>query len=77
MVSRSACGRLPTADYVELNTDCHYNDLIYSVQQKLEIALGLLLANNHGEVLLNPPRDKTWNLSGDDKVIVLAQQLYR
>jgi len=67
----------PAADYVELNTDCHYNDLIYSAQQKLEIALGLLLVRNHGEVLLNPARDKTWRLGEDDQVIVLAQQLYQ
>jgi hypothetical protein len=67
----------PAADYVELNTDCHYNDLIYSAQQKLEIALGLLLARNNGEVLLNPSRDKSWNLGEDDQVIVLAQQIYQ
>ena len=67
----------PAGDYVELNTDCHYNDLIYSAQQKLEIALGLLLVRNHGEVLLNPARDKTWRLGEDDQVIVLAQQLYQ
>ena len=52
----------PAGDYVALDTDCHYNDLIYAAQQKLEIALGLRLARNNGEVLLNPPRDKTWRL---------------
>jgi len=66
----------PAGDYVALNTDCHYNDLIYSAQHKLEIALVLRLARNNGEVLLNPPRDKAWRLSGDDRVIVLAQQLH-
>jgi hypothetical protein len=66
----------PAGDYVALNTDCHYNDLIYAAQQKLEIALGLLLARNNGEVLLNPARNKAWRLSEDDQVIVLAQQLY-
>jgi len=67
----------PAGDYVELNTACQYNDLIYAAQQKLEIALGLRLALNNGEVLLNPPRDKTWHLTEDDQVIVLAQQLYQ
>jgi len=67
----------PAGDYVALDTDCHYNDLIYAAQQKLEIALGLRLARNNGEVLLNPPRDKTWRLGEDDQVIVLAQQLYQ
>ena len=66
----------PVADYVALNTDCRYNDLVYAAQQKLEIALGLRLSRNNGDVLLNPPRDKTWRLSENDQVIVLAQQLY-
>jgi hypothetical protein len=66
----------PVADYVALNTDCRYNDLVYAAQQKLEIALGLRLARNDGEVLLNPSRNKSWHLSEDDQVIVLAQQLY-
>jgi hypothetical protein len=64
-------------DYVALDTDCHYNDLIYAAQQKLEIALGLRLARNNGQVLLNPLRDKTWRLAEDDQLIVLAQQLYQ
>ncbi len=67
----------PAGDYVSLDTDCHYNDLAYAAQQKLEIALGLRLARNNGEALLNPPRDKTWRLAQDDQVIVLAQQLYQ
>ena len=67
----------PAGDYVALDTDCHYNDLIYAAQQKLEIALGLRLARNNGQVLLNPPRDKTWRLAEDDQLIVLAQQLYQ
>jgi hypothetical protein len=67
----------PAGDYVALDTDCHYDDLIYAAQQKLEIALGLRLARNNGEVLLNPPRNKTWHLGESDQVIVLAQQLYQ
>ncbi len=64
-------------DYVALDTDCHYDDLIYAAQQKLEIALGLCLAGDNGEVVLNPRRDKTWRLGEDDQVIVLAQQIYQ
>ena len=62
---------------LNLDTDCHYNDLTYAAQQKLEIALGLRLASNNGEVLLNPPCDKTWCLEEDDQVIVLAQRFYQ
>ena len=67
----------PAGDYVSLDTDCHYDDLIHAAQQKLEIALGLRLARNNGEVLLNPSRTHSWRLGGDDQVIVLAQQLYQ
>jgi hypothetical protein len=67
----------PAGDYVALDTDCHYHDLVYAAQQKLEIALGLRLSRNNGDVLLNPPRDKTWRLSENDQVIVLAQQIYQ
>jgi hypothetical protein len=67
----------PAGDYIELDTQCHYNDLIYAAQQNLEIALGLRLASDNGNVVLNPSRDKTWCLQEDDQVIVLAQQIYR
>ena len=66
----------PAKDYVELNAECHFSDLIYSAQQKLEIALGMLLADG-SQVLINPPRNKTWRLAENDQVIVLAQQVYR
>jgi len=66
----------PAGDYVQLNVDCCFNDLIYAGQQKMEIALGLRLAQQDGKVLLNPPRNTSWKLGGDDKVVVLAQQVY-
>ncbi len=67
----------PAGDYVQLDTDCHFSDLIYAGQQKLEIALGLRLADQGGKVLLNPSRDVSWRLGKHDKVIVLAQQVYQ
>ena len=67
----------PAGDYIALNADCHYDDLTYAAQQKLEIALGIRLARDNGEVLLNPTRDKIWRFEEDDQLIVLAQQLYR
>jgi len=67
----------PAADYVKLDSDCNFSDLTYASQQKMEIALGLRLARHGGEVLLNPSRRVTWRLGEGDKVIVLAQQVYR
>jgi hypothetical protein len=67
----------PAGDYVQLDTDCTFSDLVYSSQQKMEIALGLRLAQHGGEVLLNPSRRATWRLGDHDKVIVLAQQVYQ
>jgi len=65
----------PAGDYVALDTDCKFDDLSYAAQQKIEIALGLRLAAG-GQLLLNPSRDSTWCLTGNDKIIVLAQQVY-
>jgi hypothetical protein len=64
-------------DYVQLNNDCSFSDIIYACQQKTEIALGLRLVRNGGELLLNPSRQVTWQLGEQDKVIVLAQQVYQ
>ncbi len=64
-------------DYVQLKTDCSFSDIIYACQQKMEIALGIRLARNGGELLLNPSRRITWKLGEYDKVIVLAQQVYQ
>ncbi len=64
-------------DYVQLNNDCSFSDIIYACQQKMEIALGLRLAQNGGELLLNPSRRMIWQLGEQDKVIVLAQQVYQ
>jgi hypothetical protein len=67
----------PAGDYVALDSDCSFNDLTYAAQKKLEIALGVRLFSKGGELVLNPPRDKTWRFDEQDQVIVLAQQLYQ
>ena len=67
----------PAVDYVQLDSDCKFSDLIYASQQKMEIALGLRLARHGGQVLLNPSRQVSWRLGENDKLIVLAQQVYR
>ena len=61
-------------DYIGSGNSCAFDDLTYAAQQRLETALGLIVSD---EVLLNPPRDQTWQLGPDDRVIVLAQQVYR
>ena len=66
----------PASDYVTPGSTCCFADLIYASQQKMEIALGLRLARQGGKVLLNPLRQTTWQLDENDKVIVLAQQVY-
>jgi hypothetical protein len=67
----------PAGDYVSLDTDCQFTDLLYAGHQKMEITLGLLLARDGGRLLLNPPRNVSWRLAQDDKMIVLAQQVYQ
>jgi len=66
----------PAADYVEPGVDCRFDDLTAAAQGKLEIALGLRLAEG-ARLLLNPPRKKVWRLGESDRVVVLAQQVYR
>ena len=67
----------PVGDYVSLDNDCTFADLIYAGQQRMEIALGLRLSAEDGKVLLNPSRHLSWQLTEDDKIIVLAQQIYQ
>lgn len=67
----------PAGDYVALDTDCQFADLLYAGHQKMEITLGLLLARDDDKLLLNPPRNVNWRLKQEDKVIVLAQQVYQ
>jgi hypothetical protein len=66
----------PVGDYVEIGSSCSFFDLAFAAQQKMEIALGVRLARE-GELFLNPERELAWCLDEDDRVVVLAQQLYR
>ena len=68
----------PADDYVEAGSSCRFADLMFAAQQKQEIALGLRTAStNGGQLWLNPDRARTWELSDQDRVVVLAQQVYR
>jgi voltage-gated potassium channel Kch len=66
----------PVGDYVDIGSSCSFFDLAFAAQQKMEIALGVRLARE-GELFLNPERELAWRLDEDDRVVVLAQQLYR
>ena len=66
----------PAGDYVPMNTHYLFADLIYSAQQKMEVALGLCIDKDN-QVLLNPSLNIHQQLTDKDKVIVLAPQLFR
>jgi hypothetical protein len=65
----------PANAYVNTDSNCRFEDLIYAAQQHSEVALGLI--REPGEVLINPPREHIWQLAVGDKLIVLAEQVYR
>lgn len=65
----------PLTDYVPIQTKFKFDDVIYSAQQKLEIALGIC-SGSAGEIDLNPDRTQVWTAGDTDKIVVLAQQIY-
>ncbi|MGI9330771.1 MAG: CASTOR/POLLUX-related putative ion channel [Gammaproteobacteria bacterium] len=68
----------PAADYVAMNETCGFTDLMLAAQQRMEIALGLRRVSADGaQLLLNPDRNQRWELNESDRVVVLAQQVYR
>jgi hypothetical protein len=66
----------PASDYVQAGSNCCFFDLMFAAQQKMEIALGVRLAREN-RLLLNPERTLGWQLDEQDRVVVLAQQVYR
>ena len=67
----------PASHYVRVDVECCFDDLLYAAAQKMEIALGLRVASESGEIRLNPDRSVRWRFGEDDQVVVLAQQVYR
>lgn len=65
----------PINEYIDTNSTTRFEDLIYAAQQNSEVALGLF--RDDGELLLNPPRASTWQLGALDRLVVLAEQIYR
>jgi hypothetical protein len=66
----------PLTDYVPVNAKFKFDDLVYSAQQKLEIALGIR-SGEGGEIDLNPDRAQVWTAGEADEIAVLAQQIYQ
>ena len=71
----------PMADYVKLARPCRFDDLVHSAQQRMEIALGFRTwedeASGGARVEINPARDETWRFTDSDRIVVLAQEIYR
>ena len=72
----------PARRYVAPGTECSFAELIAIAQKASEVALGVQLAadgdseaKNFG-LEINPAKDARWTLGEEDKVIVLAPQLY-
>lgn len=65
----------PLTDYVPANTEFRFDDLVFSAQQKLEIALGIR-SGPGGHIDLNPDRKQVWQAQTTDRIAVLAQQIY-
>jgi hypothetical protein len=70
----------PASRYAQLDTPCSFNDLQYSAQKKMEVALGVRIADAETgaapAVQLNPDRSATWRFRPEDDIIVLAQEIY-
>ncbi len=72
----------PASRYVEPGVPCSFNDLQYAAEAMMETALGIRIAGQPGAgaaghgVRLNPGRDESWRFGPDDRVVVLAQEIY-
>jgi len=63
-------------EYVETGAGVLFWDLVYAAQQRAETALGVYL--QQGGVKLNPDRSECFeSLTEHDRLIVLAEQIYR
>ena len=71
----------PAEHYVQLGVPCQFKDLMAAALARGEIACGVCLGadeadagRNYG-IQLNPPKEKSWTLSGKDRVVVLAMEM--
>lgn len=68
----------PAGRYVKPDERCGFEDIATAAAARREVAIGLKLAHQSDDahsnfgVLINPPRGTTFELTDDDKVIVVA-----
>ncbi len=62
-------------DYLPAGGTYRFDDLVHAAQQKLEVALGVAAAG--GGIDLNPDRHAEREVGSDDRIVVLAQQIYQ
>ncbi len=59
--------------YVALDVECAFDEIAAATQRFTEIAIGV---RHEGRIVLNPAKDSRWTLGRDDRVVVMAQQVY-
>jgi hypothetical protein len=59
--------------YVAVGEPCRFSEIVAAAQNFTEVAVGIRAA---GRIVLNPPKDSEWLLGDEDRVVVMAQQLY-
>ncbi len=72
----------PAERYAPLHQSCAFSDLIVAAQGRIEVALGVHIARfardprRHWGMFLNPSKHSRWELTAEDSIIVLAQEIY-
>ena len=59
--------------YARTGEPCSFDTLVEAAQRFTEIAIGV---RRNGEIVLNPSKASVWTLGDEDRVIVMAQQIY-
>ena len=59
--------------YAKTGEPCSFDNLVEAAQRFTEIAIGV---RSDGQIILNPSKASTWTLEDEDRVIVMAQQIY-
>ncbi len=72
----------PASHYVALGQPVSFGALLSAGRERKEVALGVSIASERFDpargngVELNPPKDRSWVFEADDRIVVLAQDLY-